>query len=151
MEIFDQSRMSSTSSIDLKSYESIKEKGIKGPCALLRLEYVDVSLLCHPEYLYSILIGVVKMFTELYLGAIPDFLARITAFNVISINDLLSQIKLPVEFGSQMPLFLSKHKWKAKDYENFICRGFIVLSSMLNQEEFEILAQLSYIVVKFWQ
>lgn len=126
-----------------------QRKGIKGSCALLDLPYVDISVMCHPEYLHAILLGVVKMSVDMLKGAITLIQAVITSRNVATVNEIFEQIKYPVECGRSLALFLSKHKWKASDYENFIFHGFVALIPILSETHLEFFKQLSFIVTKF--
>lgn len=92
-------------------------RGVKGPSILSYLFYLDLSTCLVPEFLHSVLLGVIKQFIKIFLlkkgpWSINEFINEI--------NNFLLNIKPPDSFG-RMPLLITEYNnYKAYEFLFFL-------------------------------
>ncbi|XP_071855403.1 uncharacterized protein [Apostichopus japonicus] len=106
-------------------------KGVKGPsilCLLPRFNAIDG---CVPDYMHSVILGVVRQFGKLWFDTSyhhgPFYLGR----HVQEISSRLLKIKPPCE-ASRLPRSLLDRKfWKATEWKNFLLYSPVILCGLL--------------------
>lgn len=120
--------------------------GIKGDCQLSRLEYVHLNKIAPSEFMHSILLGVVKLVVDAWIGKVEHVPRHLTQAQINLVNSRLETIKFPCNQLRKMPTLGSKDKWKAFDYEIFLCYGYLSLQNVLPKAYFENFLKLTKII-----
>lgn len=104
-------------------------KGIKGNSILSRLPLIDMGTCFVPEYMHSVLLGVVRQFISLWLEKKNPWKLRKDLID--KIDEFLLNIRQPYFFG-RMPRRLSSFKhYKASEFYNWVL--FYSLPALLNK------------------
>lgn len=99
---------------------NISIRGVKGPSVFMLLPVFHVIKSFTPDYLHSVLLGVVKTFTETIFDPAnhekPWYIGRHTA----AFDDKLLQIKPPSEL-TRTPRSITERKiWKGSEWKNYL-------------------------------
>ncbi|KAJ8049505.1 hypothetical protein HOLleu_02277 [Holothuria leucospilota] len=95
-------------------------QGVKGPTILSLLPKFDFIDGFVPEYMHSVILGVVRQFETLWLDSEnhekPFYIGKFTS----TLSNLLQAIK-PCSEGDRLPRCISERKfWKATEWRNFL-------------------------------
>lgn len=106
-------------------------QGVKGPTILSLLPEFDLIDGVVPEYMHSVILGVVRQFTKLWLDSQyheePYYIGKFTS----TISKHLEAIK-PCSEVDRLPRCISERKfWKATEWRNFLFYSPIILSGIL--------------------
>lgn len=112
-------------------------KGIKGPCDLMRLPYVHMNEIAPLEMMHSQLIGTMKLLLQAWTGKIQDFPQVLSNNDLKRFDSKTSALKFPCNTLRRFPKILSKTKWKAIDYSNFIYYATPILEQFLPKAIFD--------------
>ncbi|KAH7644880.1 hypothetical protein HUG17_0418 [Dermatophagoides farinae] len=115
--------------------------GIKGNCQLMKLSYVDMSIICPPEAMHSQYLGTVKSIINRWLD---DDLATKRCI----VDERLSSIKFPEGVLKAMPQLSQKRNLKSMDYELLLFYGFICFEGIVERGRCENFKQLAFILSK---
>lgn len=93
------------------------KKGVKGHSIISILPQLDISTCIVPEYMHSVLLGVVKQFLNIWLNKKGPW--KINK-HTDKIDSFLKNIKLPHKFGRYPRSLKNLHTFKATEFYNFL-------------------------------
>lgn len=105
-------------------------KGIKGKSIVMFLPLLDLGTCVIPEYMHSVLLGVVKQFISLWINSKYSCQWSITKY-IQEIDDFLTNVQ-PPHFFNRMPRNLSHYRfYKASEFYNFLL--FYSIPTLVNR------------------
>ncbi|KAI2797168.1 hypothetical protein BLOT_011146 [Blomia tropicalis] len=137
-------------------------KGVKGQCQLMRLSYVDMSIICPPEVMHSQFLGTTKSLIERWLG--KDVLNKqwyknlsneekmefkilnISMEGMLTLDQRLSSTKFPHRVHKSMPKFVNETSLKSLDYELILFFGWVCFDGLINEDRFKNFKRFSLII-----
>jgi hypothetical protein len=111
--------------------------GVKGPTVLSTIPVFDVAKGFVPDYMHSVLLGVVRQFVYMWLDSKnhekPFYLGK----RVRDIDVLLLNLRPPSEI-KRVPRSLEQRKyWKASEWRNFLLFYYVYLKNFLPRLYFD--------------
>ncbi|XP_065211071.1 uncharacterized protein LOC135839119 [Planococcus citri] len=94
--------------------------GVKGPSVLLLLPNFDVTQCCSPDYMHSMLLGVVKLFVEEWFESSNHTEAWYLGGKKTNFDEKLMAIRPPCEISRPPRSVVHRKKWKASELRNFV-------------------------------
>ena len=138
--------------------------GIKGNCQLMKLSYVDMSIICPPEAMHSQYLGTVKsiinrwldddLATKRWYQVLPNEkknelkTTKLNKTQLSIVDERLSSIKFPEGVLKAMPQLSQKRNLKSMDYELLLFYGFICFEGIVERGRCENFKQLAFILSK---
>lgn len=127
-------------------------KGVKGVTVLMNLEGFDMVDGMVPDYLHSVLLGVVRQYTEILLSSVGKAYYVGTPNQLAVIDDRLLSLK-PSTCITRVPRSIAnRNLWKASEWRSqLVWYMFICLRGLLKEESMHHLALLVtaiYILLK---
>ncbi|XP_034944122.1 uncharacterized protein [Chelonus insularis] len=95
-------------------------KGVLGPSILMNLEYFDLVDGMVPDYMHSILLGVVKQYTEIILTTVNAEFYVGSPTNLLRINQRLLSIKHPSCITRAPRSLQERNIWKASEWRSWL-------------------------------
>ncbi|XP_057329242.1 uncharacterized protein LOC130670086, partial [Microplitis mediator] len=95
-------------------------KGVLGPSQLMNLDYFDLVGGMSPDYLHSVLLGVVKQHTELLLCSFgkPYYIGNPN--QLAAINEILLKFKHPSSISRSPRDITERNMWKATEWRSWL-------------------------------
>lgn len=127
-------------------------KGVKGPSPLINLPHFNIVWGFIPDYMHSVLLGVSRQLTELWLCSVGCSFYLGDPTNITKIDDKLLQIHPPTNMH-RLPRSIKERKyWKASEWRNWLlfyslpCLNGILPSRFL--KHFSKLVQAIFLLLK---
>lgn len=83
---------------------------------LILLQKFDIIHGFNPDYMHSVLLGVVKRITERLLGTGKRNKSKL----ICELNEKIKTIKVPYQLAQYPRPLSERHNWKAKEWENWL-------------------------------
>lgn len=110
--------------------------GVKGPTVVSKLPGIDISSAVNPEYMHSVLLGVVRQFLSYWI-TVPGFW-KFTSEAVKSFNNAILKITPPNTFCRYTRNITDFVQYKASELYNFLLfYSLPVLQKYLSKERFQ--------------
>ena len=113
-------------------------RGISGKSSLANLIGIAVPLSIPPDPMHLIDLGLVKYFVECWLGNITHFIKELlTKEQITSLNQILCNLHVPVEFSRSPRSFEDVSKWKADELKDFAIYFFPIMDAFMEVTYFK--------------
>lgn len=100
--------------------ENSPEFGVKGPSMFMLLPHFDIIHGFPPDYMHSVLLGVVRQMAELFFDSSHHQEAFYLGRKTVQVDKLLLSIKPPKEIVRLPRSVASRKFWKAKEWGTFL-------------------------------
>lgn len=95
-------------------------RGVKGPSILMLLPVFNIISSFTPDYLHSVLLGVVKTFTDAWFDSANHEKNWYLGLKIPEFNSKLLQIKPPREITRTPRSITDRKYWKGSEWKNFL-------------------------------
>lgn len=95
-------------------------KGIKGPSVLMNLQYFDLAEGMVPDYMHSVLLGVIKFHTEILLTSVGTAYYIGKPNQLALINRRLTSIVCPTKITRSPRSIYDRRLWKASEWRSWL-------------------------------
>ena len=123
--------------------EIIEVRGVKGPSALMNLQYFDLADGMTPDSMHSVYLGVVEQYTNLILSNCnaPYYVG--SPNNLAAIDERLLSIKTPKSITRTPRSLTLRSSWKASEWRSWLLNySLICLTGILPSKYFNHLSKL---------